>query len=104
MCIGGGQSLVNSILDESQLFKLIARVEPAPAFAALGHDQSVAILPAADRRRGQTKHPSDRSDAVDAASASQGAMSLSERTPSNMLSSARYEQFVKTCPQTYATA
>ena len=33
-----------------KLFELIARVQPAPAFAALGHDQPVAILPAADRR------------------------------------------------------
>ena len=70
--IGGGQALVETLLDESQLFELIARVQPPPAFAALGDDQPVAILPTADRRLRQTKHPSDRPDAVDAACASQG--------------------------------
>src|SRR6202012_3206452 len=92
---------VDALLDETQLFKLLARVEPAPAFAALGHDQSVAILPTADRRGRQTKHPGDGPDAVDAAILSQDTVSVSKRSLTGVSSSARCGQYAHKAGQEF---
>ncbi len=78
--VGGGQTLVEALHDEPQLLYLLARVEPAPALAALGHHEPVAILPTADRRLRDPQHPRHRTDAVDATSANHAA-SLSHIAP-----------------------
>src|SRR3954447_25673605 len=65
MGIRGREALSDLILDEAQLRQMIPSVKSAAALGALGRDDAVALLPAAQRRRRAPQHLRHGPDAVE---------------------------------------
>src|SRR3954462_1214336 len=63
--VAGGETLIDLVLHEAQLLYVVAGVETLAARGALGRDDTVALLPAAQGRRGAAEHLCDRPDAVE---------------------------------------